>query len=65
MTRLCDTPEGANASAHCCGFVVSAKLNGVILYEALKMIFTELPLAATIYGFERFAGILLGITCLA
>jgi transposase len=59
-----DTPEGANASALFYSFVVTAKANGVNPYEALKKIFAELPLAATIDDFERLAGILLGTTSL-
>jgi transposase len=62
---FCDTPEGANASALFYSFVVTAKANGVNPYEALKKIFTELPLATSIDDFERLAGILLGTTGLA
>ena len=57
-----DTPEGADASAIFYSFVVTAKSNGVNPYEALKKIFTELPLASTCEDFERLAGILLGTT---
>jgi hypothetical protein len=41
-------------------FVVTAKVNGVNPYEALKTIFTELPLATTADDFDRLAQILLG-----
>ena len=55
-----DTPEGADASALFYSFVVTAKVNGVNPYEALKTIFTELPLARTVDDFDRLAQILLG-----
>jgi len=55
-----DTPEGADASALFYSFVVTAKVNGVNPYEALKTIFTELPLATTADDFDRLAQILLG-----
>ncbi len=55
-----DTPEGAEASALFYSFVVTAKVNGVNPYEALKQIFTELPLARSIDDFERIADILTG-----
>lgn len=56
-----DTAEGADASALFYSFVVTAKVNGVNPYEALKTIFTELPLASTADDFDRLAQILLGM----
>jgi transposase len=55
-----DTPEGAESSALFYSFVVTAKVNGVNPYEALKKIFTELPLATTADDFDRLAQVLLG-----
>ena len=54
-----DTPAGANASALFYSLVVTAKVNGVNPFEALKIIFTELPLARTVDDYERLADLLL------
>jgi transposase len=57
-----DTPEGAEASSLYYSFVVTAKLNGVDPYAALKTIFDEVPKATTIEDFERLANLLLSPT---
>ena len=54
-----DTVSGAEASSLFYSFVVTAKLNGVNPYEALKQIFELVPLAKTIEDYERLADILL------
>ncbi len=54
-----DTPEGAEASALFYSFIVTAKLNGVNPFAALKQIFTDIPLAKTAEDFARLADILL------
>lgn len=59
-----DTPEGAEASSLFYSFVITAKLNGVNPYQALKKIFELIPLAKTVEDFERLANILLGIESL-
>lgn len=56
-----DTPEGADASALFYSFIVTAKVNGVNPFEALKQIFTELPLCSTLEHFERLADLLTGM----
>ncbi len=53
-----DTVAGAEASSLFYSFVVTAKLNGVNPYEALKQIFEQVPLAKTIDDFERLADLL-------
>jgi transposase len=55
-----DTEAGAEASALFYSFIITAKLNGVNPYAALKKIFEELPLATSVEDFERLANILLG-----
>jgi transposase len=54
-----DTEEGAHASALFYSFIVTAKLNGVNPYQALKKIFEQIPLASTIDDYERLADLLL------
>jgi transposase len=54
-----DTEAGAEASSMFYSFVVTAKLNNVNPYEALKKIFEQVPLAKTIEDYERIAEILL------
>jgi len=54
-----DTVAGAEASSLFYSFVVTAKLNGVNPYEALRQIFELVPLAKTIEDYERLADILL------
>jgi len=54
-----DTEDGANASALFYSFVVTAKLNGVNPYWALRAIFEQVPLAKTIEDYERLADLLL------
>lgn len=53
-----DTESGAEASSLFYSFVVTAKLNGVNPYQALKQIFELVPLAETIDDFERLADLL-------
>jgi transposase len=53
-----DTPEGAHASALFYSFVVTAKLNGVNPYQALKQIFEQIPTAQSADDYERLADLL-------
>lgn len=57
-----DTPEGAHASALFYSFIVTAKLNGVNPYLALKAIFEGIPTASSIEDYERLASLLLSPT---
>jgi len=50
-----DTVGGAEASSVFYSFVVTAKLNGVNPYDALKKIFDEVPLAKTVDDYERIS----------
>jgi transposase len=54
-----DTPEGAHASALFYSFVVTAKLNGVNPYQALKTIFEKIPTASSVEDYEALANLLL------
>ena len=54
-----DTPEGAHASALFYSFVVTAKLNGVNPYQALKTIFEKIPTASCLEDYEALANLLL------
>ena len=54
-----DTPEGAHASALFYSFVVTAKVNGVNPYQALKTIFERIPTASTVEDYEALAKLLL------
>lgn len=54
-----DTPEGAGASALFYSFVVTAKLNGVNPYQAIKAIFERIPTASTLEDYEALADLLL------
>jgi transposase len=54
-----DTPEGAHASALFYSFVVTAKINGVNPYKALKTIFERIPTASTADDYEALAKLLL------
>ncbi|MFO0449062.1 MAG: transposase [Pseudomonadota bacterium] len=54
-----DTPEGADASALLYSLVITAKVNGVNPYTAIKKILTEVPLAQTIEDYERLADFIL------
>jgi len=56
-----DTVAGAQSSSVFYSFVVTAKLNGVDPYQAMKKIFDEVPLATTADDYDRLADILLGI----
>jgi transposase len=54
-----DTEDGAQASSLFYSFVITAKINKVNPYEALKKIFELIPTAKTIDDFEKLADILL------
>lgn len=54
-----DTPGGAHASALFYSLVVTAKLNGVNPYAAIKQIFEQIPLASSADDYERLAKMLL------
>jgi len=54
-----DTPEGADASALLYSLVVTAKLNGVNPYQALRTIFERIPTATTVEDYEVLAKFLL------
>ena len=54
-----DTEDGAHASAMFYSFVVTAKLNGVNPYLALREIFEKIPVARTAEDYERLANLLL------
>ena len=54
-----DTPEGAHDSALFYSFVVTAKLNGVNPYQAIRMIFERIPTAPSIQDYEVLAKLLL------
>ena len=56
-----DSVDGAKASSLFYSFLVTAKINGVDPYQALKRIFDEVPYAETADDYERLADILLGI----
>ena len=53
-----DSPEGAHASALFYSFVVTAKLNGVNPYQAIKMIFERIPTASSLEDYEALADLL-------
>jgi hypothetical protein len=59
LTRLSDSEAGAEASALFYSLVVTAKVNGVNPYEALKTLFAEIPKAKTIEDFELLANLFL------
>ena len=54
-----DSVAGANASALFYSFVVTAKVNGVEPYQALKKIFEQIPAAKTVDDYERLADLLM------
>ncbi len=56
-----DTVAGANSSSVFYSFVVTAKLNAVDPYQAMKKIFDEVPLAINADDYDRLADILLGL----
>ena len=60
-----DTPEGAHASALFYSFVVTAKLNGVNPYQALRTIFERIPTASTLEDYEVLAKLLLSPAAVA
>jgi transposase len=49
---FCDSEKGAEASANLYSLLVTAKLNGLNVYEYLKDVFTRIPLAKTVEDFE-------------
>lgn len=54
-----DTEDGAEASALLYSLVVTAKVNGVNPYRALRYIFEEIPKAQTLEDVERLADIII------
>jgi transposase len=56
-----DTEAGANASAMFYSLLVTAKINNVNIYEAMRYLFTEIPKATTLEQFESLADIIMGI----
>jgi transposase len=54
-----DSPDGAHASALFYSFVVTAKLNGVNPYQAIKTIFERIPAAVILEDYEELAKLLL------
>lgn len=60
-----DSEEGAKASALFYSFVVTAKLNGVNPYEALKQILERLPTTSTLDDYEKLGNLLLSPAALA
>lgn len=60
-----DTEAGAHASAMFYSLLVTAKVNDVNIYEAMKYLFNEIPRAKSIEDFEHLADIIMGITPLA
>lgn len=57
-----DTEAGANASAMFYSLLVTAKVNDVNIYEAMKYLFTEIPKATSLEHYEKLADIIMGIT---
>jgi transposase len=55
-----DTEDGAHASAQLYSFVVTAKVNGVNPYRALKYILERIPTAQTLEDIEYLADIITG-----
>lgn len=55
-----DSEAGADASAMFYSLLVTAKINGVNIYEAIKYLFTEIPKAKTLEDIERLADIIVG-----
>jgi hypothetical protein len=56
-----DTEAGAHASAMFYSLLVTAKVNDVNIYAAMKYLFTEIPKATTIEQFESLADIIMGL----
>jgi transposase len=56
-----DTEAGAQASAMFYSLLVTAKVNDVNIYEAMKYLFTEIPKATTLEQFESLADIIMGL----
>jgi len=54
-----DTPGGAHASALFYSLVITAKINGVNPYEALRQIFEKIPTARCLEDYEALANLLL------
>lgn len=54
-----DGPEGAHASALFYSFIVTAKLNDVNPYQAIRTIFERIPTASTLEDYEELAKFLL------
>ena len=56
-----DTEAGAEASAMFYSFLVTAKVNGVNTYDAMKYLFEQLPEANKVEDIEHLADIIMGI----
>lgn len=56
-----DTTAGAEASAMFYSLLVTAKVNGVNTYDAMKYLFEQLPKANLAEGVEHLADIIMGI----
>ena len=56
-----DTEAGAHASAMFYSLLITAKVNDVNIYGAMKYLFDELPKAKSIEDYERLADIVMGI----
>lgn len=48
-----DTPKGAHASANLYSLIVTARQNGIEPYEYLRLVYAELPKAASVDDIER------------
>jgi len=56
-----DTEAGAHASAMFYSLLVTAKVNDVNIYDAMRYLFTEIPKVTTLEEFESLADIIMGI----
>lgn len=56
-----DTEAGAHASAMFYSLLVTAKMNDVKIYEAMRHLFDEIPKAKSIEDYERLADVIMGL----
>lgn len=56
-----DTEAGAHASAMFYSLLVTAKVNDVNIFEAIKHLFNEIPKATSVQHYERLADVIMGI----
>lgn len=56
-----DTEAGAEASCIFYSLVITAKINSVNPYKAIRYLFDELPKAKTIEDYERLADVIMGV----